>query len=70
MELVIQSLPSDLDQLFYQLLCLDQSKGQLKESSHTLELVRAREIVIGFVKDESRNSLSLWKFAFAVDEGG
>ncbi|KAI1857228.1 uncharacterized protein JN550_013411 [Neoarthrinium moseri] len=63
----VREFPSDLDQLFQKLLFVDQTKDQLVESTHIFELVRAREVVAAFVKDESSNALSLWQIAFALN---
>jgi hypothetical protein len=62
----VQDLPTDLEELFDKLLFQSQSKAQLTEASHIFQLVRAREVAVDFIKDESSNSLSVWEFTFAL----
>ncbi|KAF3769756.1 hypothetical protein M406DRAFT_284211 [Cryphonectria parasitica EP155] len=61
----VLSLPTDLDELFEVLVFKNQSEAQLAESSRLFRLVRAREFVADFIKDDSATSLSLWELAFA-----
>ncbi|ETS76211.1 hypothetical protein PFICI_11598 [Pestalotiopsis fici W106-1] len=63
----LQTLPSDLDNLFDKLLFQDQTPAQITETSHMFQLVHAREVVANFIKDESANSLTIWELAFALD---
>ncbi|KAH8664466.1 hypothetical protein BX600DRAFT_300735 [Xylariales sp. PMI_506] len=63
-----QSLPKDLEKLFDVLLFRSQTTEQLAESAQIFGLVRGREVVADFIKDESANSLTIWELAFALDE--
>ncbi|KAF3022571.1 hypothetical protein E8E14_013229 [Neopestalotiopsis sp. 37M] len=63
----LHSLPSDLDNLFDKLLFQDQTQAEITETSHTFQLVHAREVVANFIKDESSNSLTIWELAFSLD---
>lgn len=62
----VRELPTDLDDLFEIFLFRQQSERQLAETSEVFQLVRAREIIADFIKDESANSLTLWELAFAL----
>lgn len=62
----ICTLPTELDDLFEVLVFQNQSKRELIGTSRLFQLVRAREIVADFIKDESATSLSLLELAFAV----
>lgn len=62
----ITELPSDLDELFTLFLFKQQSEEGLQESAHIFHLVRAREVVANFVKDDSANALSIWELFWAL----
>ena len=63
---VLVTLPTDLDNLFDKLLFTDQNIPELTQTSQLFQLVRSREVVVDFIRDESANSLSVWEIAFAV----
>ena len=68
LEAILQDLPTDLDDLFAKLLLRDQTAAELAQTSIIFLLIRAREIVADFVKDDSANSLTVWELAFALLE--
>ncbi|KAK8012236.1 hypothetical protein PG991_009611 [Apiospora marii] len=63
------ALPTELDSLFEVLVFDHQSRDKQAETSRLFQLVRAREIVAGFLQDDSAMSLSLWELAFAINGG-
>jgi hypothetical protein len=63
------ALPTELDSLFEVLVFQNQSRGKQAETSQLFQLVRAREIVAGFIQDDSATSLSIWELAFAINGG-
>ena len=63
----LTALPADLDELFDELLFQRQTKDELSDTADIFQLIRAREIVVDFIKDESANSLTIWELAFALD---
>jgi len=62
----VNNLPTDLEELFSKLLFV-QSEDRLADIAHIFQLMRAREIVAEFIKDESANSLTIWETAFALN---
>ncbi|KID88416.1 NACHT nucleoside triphosphatase [Metarhizium guizhouense ARSEF 977] len=65
---VLERLPTDLDDLFAKLLFEDRAQSELAETAMIFELVRARELVADFVRDDSANSLTVWELAFSLLE--
>lgn len=65
---ILQQLPTDLDDLFTKLLFEDQNATELAETSMIFQLIRARETVADFVRDDSANSLTVWELAFSLVE--
>ncbi|PNY29612.1 NACHT nucleoside triphosphatase [Tolypocladium capitatum] len=65
---VLAQLPTELDGLFGKLLFEDQTDTELAETAVIFQLMRAREVVAGFVRDDSAHSLTVWELAFALDE--
>jgi hypothetical protein len=61
-------LPTELDSLFQHILFDTQSEDRVKEASRIFQLVRAREIVCDFMRDQSTSSLTLWELALAYCE--
>lgn len=66
LEDTLDSLPSDLDDLFAKFLFQDQTSKQLEETANIYELLRAREAVADFIQDDSSNALTVWELAFAL----
>lgn len=64
----LQSLPTELNHLFSKLIFEDQHQTEIAETAILFQLIRARELVADFIKDESSNSLTVWELAFALDE--
>ncbi|KAF7560156.1 hypothetical protein G7046_g3992 [Stylonectria norvegica] len=65
---VLATLPTELDDLFHKLLFEDQTSSQISDTATLFQLIRAREIVANFIKDDSATSLSVWELAFSLDE--
>lgn len=65
---ILQSLPSELDDLFAKLIFKDLGKDQLAEAASIYSLMRAREAVADLLRDDSANSLTVWELAFALDK--
>ncbi len=61
-------LPTELDGLFQHTLFDTRSEDHVKEASRIFQLIRAREIVCDFTRDQSAASLTLWELALAYDE--
>jgi hypothetical protein len=61
----LSSIPTDLDDLFRHLLFESQSPSDLEEQSRILRIIRARETVCEFTRDESSNSLTIYLLALA-----
>ncbi|KAJ4129883.1 hypothetical protein NW768_006853 [Fusarium equiseti] len=67
----LDSLPTELDDLFDKLLLEDQTSSEITQTATLYQLIQAREIVADFIKDESANSLTVWELAFALfDDDG
>lgn len=64
----LRSLPDDLDNLFEHLILENKTAVQLSETATIFLLIRAREMVSDFIKDESAHSLTVWELGFAFDE--
>ena len=62
----LSGLPTDLYQLFDKLIFKNQTEAQISQTSVLFQLIRAREIVADFVKNEEANSLTIWEFTFAL----
>jgi hypothetical protein len=54
--------------LFARLLFEDQTSAELAETAMIFELIRAREVVADFVRDDSANSLTVWELTFSLLE--
>lgn len=65
---LLRQLPTDLDNLFRHLLFDLQPLSSQKEASRIFQLLRARETVCEFTRDESAASMTVWELALA-DEG-
>ncbi|KAM0664550.1 hypothetical protein ACQRIT_001689 [Beauveria bassiana] len=63
---ILESLPADLDYLFAKLLFQDQTAEELEQSAALYSLMRAREEVADFVRNDDANSLTVWELAFAL----
>jgi hypothetical protein len=61
----LAQLPSDLDALFRHTLFIAQPQEQLNEASRIFQLVRAREVVCDFTRDETASAMTLWELALA-----
>ncbi|KAI1073159.1 hypothetical protein LB507_009118 [Fusarium sp. FIESC RH6] len=68
LETILESLPTELDDLFAKLLLEDQTSSEITQTTTLYQLIQAREIVADFIKDESANSLTVWELAFALFE--
>ncbi|RBR24393.1 uncharacterized protein FIESC28_02883 [Fusarium coffeatum] len=64
----LDSLPTELDDLFAKLLLEDQTSSDITQTATLYQLTQAREIVADFIRDESANSLTVWELAFALLE--
>ncbi|KAM3500258.1 hypothetical protein MY10362_006562 [Beauveria mimosiformis] len=62
----LAALPADLDELFAKLLFQDQTAQELEQSAALYSLMRAREEVADFVRNDDANSLTVWELAFAL----
>ncbi|KAM0354370.1 hypothetical protein ACHAPU_001414 [Fusarium lateritium] len=62
----LESLPTELDDLFEKLLFTDQTPSEVIQTATLFQLLHARELVADFIKDESSNSLTIWEIAFAL----
>ncbi|KAK5996518.1 hypothetical protein PT974_01853 [Cladobotryum mycophilum] len=60
------ALPTELYDLFDKLLFKDRDEAQLAETAALFQLMRARELVADFIRDDSANSLMVWELAFAI----
>lgn len=65
---LLVALPGDLDELFAKLLFQDQTAAELEQSASMYSLMRAREEVADFVRNDDANSLTVWELAFALAE--
>ena len=63
---LLETLPTELDDLFVKLLFTDQTDDQVAVTSTIFQLIRAREVVSDFVRNDDANSLTIWEFAFAL----
>jgi hypothetical protein len=61
-------LPISLDGLFKHTLFDTQSEAHVKEVSRIFQLIRAREKICDFTRDQSAASLTLWELALAYEE--
>jgi hypothetical protein len=66
---ILHSMPTDLDALFTKFIFHDQNTAEIAETAVVFLLMRAREVVADFVRDESANSLTCWELVFALDGG-
>ncbi|TQW00026.1 small s protein [Cordyceps javanica] len=64
---LLVALPVDLDELFAKLLFRDQAPEELQQSASLYSLMRAREEVADFVRNDDANNLTVWELAFALD---
>ncbi|OAQ96647.1 hypothetical protein LLEC1_04289, partial [Akanthomyces lecanii] len=63
---LLATLPGDLDELFAKLLFQDQTVEELEQSASMYSLMRAREEVADFVRNDDANSLTVWELAFSL----
>jgi hypothetical protein len=64
---LLRDLPTELDDLFEKLIFHDQTARQISETAALFQLIRAREVVADFIKDEHAASLTVWELAFATE---
>jgi hypothetical protein len=64
----LNSLPTDLDDLFRHLLFDSRPAKELEEQSRIFQIIRAREMMCDFTRDESSSSITLYQLALA-DKG-
>ncbi|SPO04488.1 related to small s protein [Cephalotrichum gorgonifer] len=62
----LNTLPTDLDQLFTKLLFEGKKESHLTEAAILFRLMTAQETVADFVRNDSANSLTVWEIAFAT----
>lgn len=62
----LHGLPTELDDLFAKLIFENQTTESASQSGVLYQLLRAREEVADFVKDDSSNALTVWELAFAI----
>ncbi|KAF4982768.1 hypothetical protein FZEAL_1669 [Fusarium zealandicum] len=67
LEETLQSLPSELNELFENLLFKDQNRSGITQTAVLFQLMHARERVADFIKDESSTSLTVWELTFSLD---
>ncbi|KAJ4144473.1 hypothetical protein LMH87_003354 [Akanthomyces muscarius] len=63
---LLVTLPGDLDELFEKLLFQDQTAEELEQSASMYSLMRAREEVADFVRNDDANNLTVWELAFSL----
>lgn len=63
---LVENLPRSLDDLFNYLLFETNSDFQAK-TSRIFQLIRARELVCDFTRDDDANSLNIWEMALTSD---
>ncbi|KAF8971912.1 hypothetical protein BDZ97DRAFT_1650798 [Flammula alnicola] len=63
----LRELPRSLDDLFHHLLFCEQSNSAGK-ISHIFQLMRAREIVCDFTRDDDATSLTVWEMALTDND--
>lgn len=63
----LDQLPTDLDDLFEYFLFSTQPFADLQTGSKIFQLIRAREVVCEFSRNEGSASLTLWELALADD---
>ncbi|KAJ9137534.1 AAA ATPase and NACHT domain protein [Pleurostoma richardsiae] len=63
----LRELPAELDDLFHELIFKRKNPSELSETGCIFQLVRAREAVSDFIRDESAHSLTIWEVAFTLD---
>jgi len=63
-------LPTELDGLFQHTLFDTQSESRVKDGSRIFQLIRARERICDFTRDQSAASLTLWGLALVCEEDG
>lgn len=66
---LLSTLPSELDDLFEKLLFKDQTTEELQQAASMYSLMRAREEVADFVRNDDANNLTVWELAFALAKG-
>jgi hypothetical protein len=66
--LKLSKLPTDLDALFTHLLFESkEDPDELEQQSQILQIIRAREEVCDFTRDESSNTITIYQLALALD---
>ncbi|KAJ6788949.1 hypothetical protein PWT90_05201 [Aphanocladium album] len=66
---LLLTLPGELDDLFDKLLFEDQTAAEREQSASMYSLMRAREEVADFVRNDEANNLTVWELAFALAKG-
>jgi NACHT domain len=64
---IIQSQPTELEDLFEKVIFVDQDTADISETANIFQLITAREVAARFVNDETANSLNVWEIAIALD---
>lgn len=66
----LMDFPSDLDQLYHYLLTSNKGRTSedTDEAGRIIRLIRAREDVCDFTRDQSTASLTLWELALALED--
>ncbi|KAL6699497.1 hypothetical protein J3F84DRAFT_404549 [Trichoderma pleuroticola] len=63
---VLQTLPTELNELFHLFFFENQDEGQLAEAAVVFSLMNSREFVADFINNDSANALTVWELAFAL----
>ncbi|KAJ3494862.1 hypothetical protein NLG97_g3803 [Lecanicillium saksenae] len=66
---LLLTLPGELDDLFNKLLFEDQTPAERELTASMYSLMRAREEVADFVRNDDANYLTVWELAFALAKG-
>ncbi|KAF1992354.1 hypothetical protein K402DRAFT_320597 [Aulographum hederae CBS 113979] len=66
LEKKLQGLPADLDDFFCYLLFQTRPSTELADQSRIIQLVRAREDICDFTRDDSARSITSYQLAFAL----
>ncbi|KAL7785865.1 hypothetical protein V8C37DRAFT_393291 [Trichoderma ceciliae] len=62
----LQTLPTELSELFNLFFFENQDEDQLAEAAVIFNLMNARELVADFIANDSANALTVWELAFAL----
>ncbi|KAK2591279.1 hypothetical protein QQS21_011031 [Conoideocrella luteorostrata] len=64
---ILVQIPPDLNDVFAKLLFEEQTASEVAQTSMIFQLIRAREVVADFIRDDPANSLTVWEMAFALN---